>query len=50
MIEESEKNKIKLKLSSEGKENITIKPLDFKPEVNKVLTLFKNIDKVDDRL
>lgn len=50
MIEESENNKAKLKLSSEGKDKITIKPLDFKPEANKVLILFKNIDKVEDRL
>ena len=50
MIEDSEANKAKLVIDDKVKEKITIKPLDYQQEKNKVLTLFKNIDKVEPRL
>ena len=48
MIDESDKNKAKILVGE--KDTITIKPLDYKQEKNKVLTLFKNVDKVESRL
>jgi len=45
MIEESDKNKAKIMVGE--KDTITIKPLDYQQEKNKVLALFKNIDKVE---
>lgn len=50
MIEDSQKNKRRLQIDSGKEEKVTIKPLDFNIHKSKVLSLFKNVDAVTDRL
>lgn len=49
MMDESQKSRKRLQISA-AEEKITIKPLDFVVQKSKVLSLFKNVDVVSDRL
>jgi len=50
MIEDAKRNKRRLQINSQVEEKVTIKPLEFQQSKSKVLSLFKNVDAVSNRL